>query len=274
MPAMIKGINSGVICHNKQFVSLALKIRRTDETENLFLFSLPQLKDLLHVLESRAESFEQPQDSSQPEMMRYAPALNQEELKAANEASRVAAISVVVNASGVELEIVSRTAEKVSLVINDNQVDVIIRAIIFAINNAGFKDILLTVSSMLDFIDLYDMDLLKDGKMEYDSYNPEPWKLPLFNRYLLVVYKYKQDTEHNGYCGAVIKTNVMPGSQEVQGIAQRVMKFSRRLRKIVGRPCKIFCSEITPSGSDPTKQECLDSLHRLCVAALRDPAKH
>ncbi|WP_167509356.1 YjeJ family protein [Atlantibacter subterraneus] len=66
MPAIVKGINSGVICHNKHFVSLALKIRNINDKENLFLFSLPQLQDLLHALESRIESFSQPQDSSQP----------------------------------------------------------------------------------------------------------------------------------------------------------------------------------------------------------------
>lgn len=274
MPAIVKGINSGVICHNKHFVSLALKIRNINDKENLFLFSLPQLQDLLHALESRIESFSQPQDSSQPEMLRHAPALNEQELQAAGDTAHVAQISAAMKISGIELEIVSRSAEKTIFLINDNQVETFIRAIISAIKNAGFQDILLTVSSMLDFIPLYDIDLLNDGKMEYDSYNPQPWKLSLFSRYLLVVYKYQQDTGHNAYCGVVMKTNALSGSQEAEGVAQRAMKFSRRLRKIVERPCQIFCTEITPSGSELTKQQCLDSLHRLCIAALRAPAKN
>lgn len=274
MPAIVKGINSGVICHNKHFVSLALKIRNINDKENLFLFSLAQLKDLLHVLESRIESFAKPQDSSEAEMLRNAPALNEQELQAAGDTARVAKISAALKIAGIELEIVTQSAEKTTYLINDNQVETFIRAIILAVKNAGFQDILLTVSSMLDFIPLYDMDLLNDGKMEYDSYNPQPWKLSLFSRYLLVVYKYQQDTGHNAYCGVVMKTNALSGSQEAEGVAQRAMKFSRRLRKIVERPCQIFCTEITPSGSELTKQQCLDSLHRLCIAALRAPAKN
>ncbi len=115
---------------------------------------------------------------------------------------------------------------------------------------------------MLDFIPLYDMDLLADGKMEYDSYTPPLWKLSLFRRYLLFVFKYQQDNNQDAWCGTVIKT-----------ASQRAIKFSRRLQKIANKPCQVFCIDITPSDDQElTKEQCLNSLHRLCISAIRRTA--
>ncbi|WP_333894880.1 YjeJ family protein [Atlantibacter hermannii] len=157
--------------------------------------------------------------------------------------------------------------------ISDGQIETFIHAIIFAIKNAGFENLLLTVSSMLDFIPLYDMDLLADGKMEYDSYNPPLWKLSLFRRYLLFVFKYQQDNNQDAWCGTVIKTDAQQGTEQATGASQRAIKFSRRLQKIANKPCQVFCIDITPSDhQELTKEQCLDSLHRLCISAIRRTA--
>lgn len=273
MPVMIKGINSGVIRHNKQFVSLALKTHNDDNSENLFLFSLPLLKDFLHILESRIEisgdENKPQQEKAAMAMLQQAPKLSEQELDAAQGALHVASMTATPGKHAVTVECVLQSGTRKAILINDDQTNMFIRAIILAIKNAGFQDILLTVSSMLDFIPLYDMDLLKYGKMEYDSYHPQPWKLSLFSRYLVVVYSYQQDKRHDAYCGAIVKTNAQSGSPEAEGLARRVARFSGRLKKIADRPCQVFCTDITPVSGELTQQQCLDSLHRLCLSAIQ-----
>ncbi len=141
MALTIKGLNTGVIRHNDKFIALALKVKSLRNKETLLFFPVLALRDLLIGLEHRLYL-----QHSLPE---------QEQEK--------------------------RQKAKSSHVLKMRQVEVLLMAIIHAINNAEMRELALRISSMLDFLPLYDADCLENGNIEFDTYNQPDWKHNLYN---------------------------------------------------------------------------------------------
>ncbi len=64
---------------------------------------------------------------------------------------------------------------KCELVVNELQIEMLARAIIHAINNAEMRELALRITSLLDFLPLYDVDCQDDGNLEYDTYSQPEW---------------------------------------------------------------------------------------------------
>lgn len=103
--------------------------------------------------------------------------------------------------------------KKDELLVNELQIQVLAHAIIHAINNAGMRDLALRITSLLDFLPLYDVDCQQNDNLEYDSYTQPEWKHNLFNHYLAIIYRYTDDKGKAHFCGSVVKLAPLPAAK-------------------------------------------------------------
>ncbi|MCD3113306.1 chaperonin GroEL [Salmonella enterica subsp. enterica serovar Enteritidis] len=154
------------------------------------------------------------------------------------------------------------------LQVGEWQVEVLVMAIIHAINNAEMRELALRISSMLDFLPLYDADCLENGNIEFDTYNQPDWKHNLYNHYLALVYRYTDEAGQSHDCGTIIKTRSQSGSKEAEAISRRLLNFSPRLKKLEGKPCKVFVRTLgTGKAARLTQDQCMRALHNLRMAS-------
>lgn len=144
-------------------------------------------------------------------------------------------------------------------------------AIIHAINNAGIRELALRISSMLDFLPLYDADCLENGNLQFDTYNQPDWKHNLYNHYLALVYRYTDEAGKSYDCGTIIKTRSQSGSKEAEAISRRLLNYSPRLKKLEGRPCKVFVrTPGTGKATRLTQDQCMRALHNLRMGSSQE----
>ncbi|EGM0688717.1 hypothetical protein ILZ94_005153, partial [Escherichia coli] len=196
MAISIKGVNTGVIRKSNNFIALALKIKEPRNKESLFFMSAMELRDLLIALESRLHQkhkldaaarlqYEQARDKVIKKMAENIPEILVDELKNADINRRVNTLELT-DDQGENLTFVLtlHDGSKCELVVNELQIEMLARAIIHAINNAEMRGLALRITSLLDFLPLYDVDCQDDGNLEYDTYSQPEWKHNLFNHYL------------------------------------------------------------------------------------------
>lgn len=278
MAMSIKGVNTGVIRKANEFIALALKIKEPRNKESLFFLTALELRDLLIALESRLhqkhhlpsnarQQYEKARDRVSKKMLESIPAIQEEELKNADINRRVNTLTLVDDQSeNVMLSFTLHDGKTCELMINELQIDVLVRAIIRAIDNAGMQELALRITSLLDFLPLYDVDCQQNDNLEYDSYTQPEWKHNLFNHYLAIIYRYKDEKGKAQFCGSVVKTRALSGSKEAEAITRRLLDFSPRLKKLAGVPCQVFVRTLTGDKTQKLNQDqCLRALHHLRV---------
>lgn len=282
MTISIKGINTGVIRQKNEFVALALKIKEPRNKESLFFLSPLGLRDLLIALESRLYTkhqlsedarlqYEKERDKASKKMHENIPLIQEDELRNADINFRINSL-MLVNNKGVNLtfSLTLHDGKTHELRVNELQIQVLVHAIIHAINNAGMRELALRITSLLDFLPLYDVDCQQNDNLEYDSYTQPEWKHNLFNHYLAIIYRYKDEKGKVQFCGSVVKTRVLSGSKEAEAITRRLLDFSPRLKKIAGVPCQVFVRTLTSDKAQKlTQDQCLRALHHLRVQSAQ-----
>lgn len=244
MVISIKGINTGVIRQKNEFVALALKIKEPRNKESLFFLSPLGLRDLLIALESRLHAkhqlseearlqYEKERDKASKKMHENIPLIQEDELKNADINRRINSLMLVDDkGESLAFSLTLHDGQTHQLLINELQIQVLAHAIIHAINNAGMQELALRITSLLDFLPLYDVDCQQNDNLEYDSYTQPEWKLNLFNHYLAIIYRYKDEKGKAQFCGSVVKTRALSGSKEAEAITRRLLDFSPRLKKL------------------------------------------
>ena len=277
MAISIKGVNTGVIRKSNNFIALALKIKEPRNKESLFFMSAMELRDLLIALESRLHQkhkldaaarlqYEQARDKVIKKMAENIPEILVDELKNADINRRVNTLELT-DDQGENLTFVLtlHDGSKCELVVNELQIEMLARAIIHAINNAEMRELALRITSLLDFLPLYDVDCQDDGNLEYDTYSQPEWKHNLFNHYLAVLYRFKDESGNEQFSGAVVK--------EVEAITRRMLDFSPRLKKLAGMPCQVYVRTVAANNAQPlTQDQCLRALHHLRVQSTSKTA--
>ena len=253
MAISIKGVNTGVIRKSNNFIALALKIKEPRNKESLFFMSVMELRDLLIALESRLHQkhkldaaarlqYEQARDKVIKKMAENIPEILVDELKC-------------------------------ELVVNELQIEMLARAIIHAINNAEMRELALRITSLLDFLPLYDVDCQENGNLEYDTYSQPEWKHNLFDHYLAVLYRFKDESGKEQFSGAVVKTREATPGKEIEAITRRMLDFSPRLKKLAGVPCQVYVRTVAANNAQPlTQDQCLRALHHLRVQSTSKTA--
>lgn len=248
----IKGINAGVIRQENNFIALALKIKEPRNKESLFFLPAIVLKDLFIALEYRLAQlpqlsadersrYEKARDKAAQKMHQNIPALQREALEHADVNLRVNAISLTNDDNESQtFTLTLHSGKKVELVVDLLQIELLVTVMVHAINNAGMNELSLRISSMLDFLPLYDVDYKAGGNLEYDSYDHPAWKRNLFAHHLAVVYRYTDSEGKTQFSGTAIKTRSKPGTKDVEAVTRRLLDCSPRLQKLAGLPCQVF----------------------------------
>ncbi|HIC2864131.1 TPA: YjeJ family protein [Citrobacter freundii] len=278
MAISIKGVNTGVIRQKNEFVALALKIKEQRNKESLFFLSPLGLRDLLIALESRLYmkqqlsedarlQYEKERDKASKKMHENIPLIQEDELKNADINRRIDSLTLVDDkGENLAFSLTLHDGKTDELLVNELQIQVLAHAIIHAINNAGMRDLALRITSLLDFLPLYDVDCQQNDNLEYDSYTQPEWKHNLFNHYLAIIYRYTDDKGKAHFCGSVVKTRAASGSKEAEAITRRLLDFSPRLKKLAGVPCQVFIRTLTGDKTQKLNQDqCLRALHHLRV---------
>ena len=282
MTISIKGINTGVIRQKNEFVALALKIKEPRNKESLFFLSPLGLRDLLIALESRLYTkhqlsedarlqYEKERDKASKKMHENIPLIQEDELRNADINFRINSLMLVNNkGENLTFSLTLHDGKTHELRVNELQIQVLVHAIIHAINNAGMRELALRITSLLDFLPLYDVDCQQNDNLEYDSYTQPEWKHNLFNHYLAIIYRYKDEKGKVQFCGSVVKTRALSGSKEAEAITRRLLDFSPRLKKIAGVPCQVFVRTLTSDKAQKlTLDQCLRALHHLRVQSAQ-----
>lgn len=276
MAINIKGMNTGVIRQGDTFVALAFKIKQPRNKETTLFLPALVLRDLLIALEHRLW-----QHSQMPEEQRLAmakardavikkmhasiPTLTVEELRDADVSQRVDNLELCDNkGENLLFKLSLHGGDILDVEINELQIALIVQAIIHAINNAKMRELSLRLSSLLDFLPLYDVDCLENGSLEYDTYQQPEWKLQLFNHYLAMIYQYTDEQGKQQQCGTVVKTRSKSETKQAEAISRRLLAYSRRLSKLKDKPCQVFVKTITTDNAHPLSQEqCMRALYQL-----------
>jgi hypothetical protein len=284
MAVNIKGINTGVIRQGNAFIALALKIKEQRNKESLIFLPAMVLKDLLIALESRLytlhqsgaevlQGYEKTKDKASKKMLENVPAIQEDELRHADIHFRVDSLELTHNESeALTINFTLHGGTTLELNINEAQVDLLVKAIIHAINNAGMRELALRISSLLDFLPLYDADCQENGDLEYDFYDQASWKHDLFSHYLAVVYRFTSKEGKTCFSGSIVKTQKASGSKEAQAISRRLLDFSPRLKKLAGTPCQVYVRTLSTDKTQKlTQEQCLRALHQLRVQSTQTP---
>lgn len=282
MAISIKGVNTGVIRKANEFVALALKIQEPRKKESLFFLCALELRDLLTGLESRLyqnqqlsadarQLYEKARDKASKKMLENTPAIVEEELRKADVQRRVVSVALTrSDDADLLFTLTLHDGSACELVVNELQIDVLVQAIARAIDNAGMRDLALRISSLLDFLPLFDADCKDNENLEYDAYAQPEWKQHLFSHYLAIVYRITDEAGKTRFSGAVIKSRLPSGNKEVESIARRLLTFSPRLKKLAGKPCQVFIRTLTADKTQKlTQDQCLHALHQLRVQSVK-----
>lgn len=285
MTISIKGVNTGVIRKSNSFIALALKIKDSQNKDSLFFMSAMELRDLLIALESRLDQkhkldekargqYEQARDQANKKMAENIPEIQMDELKNADINRRVNRLELTNNqGENLTFTLTMHDGSKCKLDVNELQIEMLARAIIHAINNADMRELALRITSLLDFLPLYDVDCQENGNLEYDSYTQPEWKHNLFSHYLAVLYRFTDEAGKEQFSGAVVKTREAKAGQQIEAITRRMIDFSPRLKKLTGVPCQVYVRTVAANNAQPlTQDQCLRALHHLRIQSTSKTA--
>ncbi|EFA6624517.1 hypothetical protein E3Y94_16100 [Escherichia albertii] len=253
--------------------------------ESLFFMSVMELRDLLIALESRLYQkhkldadarlqYEQARDKAMKKMAENIPEIKVDELRNADINRRVNTLALADNqGENLTFALTLHDGSKCELAVNELQMEMLARAIIHAINNAEMRELALRITSLLDFLPLYDVDCQDNGNLEYDTYSQPEWKHNLFTHYLAVLYRFKDESGKEQFSGAVVKTREATPGKEVEAITRRMLDFSPRLKKLAGVPCQVYVRTVAANNAQPLSQDqCLRALHHLRVQSISKAA--
>ena len=190
--------------------------------------------------------YEKERDKASKKMHENIPLIQEDELKNADINRRINSLMLVDDkGENLTFSLTLHDGQTCELLINELQIRVLVHAVIHAINNAGMRELALRITSLLDFLPLYDVDCQQNDNLEYDSYTHPEWKQSLFHHYLAIIYRYTDDQGKAQFCGSVVKTRAPSGSKEAEAITRRLLDFSPRLKKLAGVSCQVFVRTLT-----------------------------
>lgn len=276
MEMNITGVNAGVIRNNDEFLAVALKLNIKKSDTKLLFFPALTLRDLFVAMEyhlskqkeldgTQRDDFIAAQTAVTKAMHAHIPELKREELENADINYRVNAIDNFTYDEGkLIFTLQLHNNEKFTFEVHELQIELLTHVLIHAINNAGMRELALRISSLLDFLPLYDVDCQPDGKMIYDTYTQPEWKTALFDHYLILLYHYAETKKKSTFCGTVIKTRSLPDTPETQAIAKRLLAFSPRLGKLASKACQVHIQAINVQEGEPLNLDrCMHTLNQI-----------
>ncbi|HBX8161788.1 YjeJ family protein [Klebsiella pneumoniae] len=268
------GFNTAGIMYEDSFLALMLKIKQHNQACQVFYLQAPILVDLLLILYTRMaiiaknlnedENYKSGLIAFNEEFIKNTPIVEESEIQEPAPERRIVSITLKPGDTYSILILVLQNAQITSLRIDDKQVEAMLIGIHQALKNSGDHKLIEYLSSNLDFLMLYALDLRKDKGVDYQQSLQEDWKLNLFSHYLGVLYCCETDEGKKIVSGAVVKTSAPHLSELENNVVTRLIEKSPKLKAMHAElaPCQIF-STIIPSqpGRMLSLEECLRPLH-------------
>ncbi|HCI6536043.1 YjeJ family protein [Klebsiella variicola] len=269
------GFNTAGITFEERFLALLLKVKKENGFCEIYYLQAPVLADLLLILQSRMavifQRLENQGEAYKDELITYnealvahIPQVETAEIQQPSPERRIMSITLKPGETQSTLILVFQDEQISTLCIDDLQIEALIIGIQQALKTVGDLELVKYLSSNMDFLMCYTVDLTTQPNIDYQQYPQEEWKLNLFSHYLGVLYCCETDEGKKIVSGAVIKTSAPHLSELENNVVMQLIEKSPKLKAIHAElaPCQIF-STIIPSqpGRMLSLEECLRPLH-------------
>ena len=269
------GFNTAGITFEERFLALLLKVKKENGFCEIYYLQAPVLADLLLILQSRMavifQRLENQGEAYKDELITYnealvahIPQVETAEIQQPSPERRIMSITLKPGETQSTLILVFQDEQISTLCIDDLQIEALIIGIQQALKTVGDLELVKYLSSNMDFLMCYTVDLTTQPNIDYQQYPQEDWKLNLFSHYLGVLYCCETDEGKKIVSGAVVKTSVPHLSELENNIVMQLIEKSPKLKAMHAElaPCQIF-STIIPSqpGRMLSLEECLRPLH-------------
>ncbi|EPY5150730.1 YjeJ family protein [Klebsiella variicola] len=269
------GFNTAGITFEERFLALLLKVKKENGFCEIYYLQAPVLADLLLILQSRMavvfQRLENQGEAYKDEIITYnealvahIPQVETAEIQQPSPERRIMSITLKPGETQSTLILVFQDEQISTLCIDDLQIEALIIGIQQALKTVGDLELVKYLSSNMDFLMCYTVDLTTQPNIDYQQYPQEEWKLNLFSHYLGVLYCCETEEGKKIVSGAVVKTSVPHLSELENNIVMQLIEKSPKLKAMHAElaPCQIF-STIIPSqpGRMLCLEECLRPLH-------------
>ena len=275
MQGTIIGFNTAGITFEDRFLALLLKIKQQNVPCQQYYLQAPILLDFLLILQNRLlvtyKRLQEEGETYKEELIAYneslianIPAVEMAEIQQPNPERRIMSITLKPGEKESALILMLQNEQICTLCIEDRQVEALLAGIQQALKTVNDQAVIQYLSSNMDFLMCYTVDLTTQPNIDYQQYPQEEWKLNLFSHYLGVLYCCETDEGKKIVSGAVVKTSAPHLSELENNVVTRIIEKSPKLKAMHAElaPCQIF-STIIPSqpGRMLSLEECLRPLH-------------
>lgn len=269
------GFNTASIKYEDKFLALMLKVKLSNQLCQSYYLQAQALTDLLLVLQHRmaivlqrlnaeGESYKSELVAFNEQLIENTPVIDMPEVQQPNSERRVISITLKPGDTWSTLILVLQNEQIATLRIDDMQVEALLVGVQQSLKNAGDNELIKNLTSSLESLMLYALDLTNNKNVDYQQYIQDEWKLNLFSHYLGVLYCCETDEGKKIVSGAVVKTSAPHLSELENNVVTRIIEKSPKLKAMHAElaPCQIF-STIIPSqpGRMLSLEECLRPLH-------------
>ncbi|HBS7480421.1 YjeJ family protein [Klebsiella pneumoniae] len=269
------GFNTAGITFEDRFLALLLKIKQQNGPCQQYYLQAPILLDLLLILQNRllvtykrlheqGETYKEELIAYNESLIANIPAVEMAEIQQPNPERRIMSITLKPGETESTLILVLQNEQICTLCIEDRQVEALLAGVQQALKTINDQEVLKYLSSNMDFLMCYTVDLTTQPNIDYQQHTQEDWKLNLFSHYLGVLYCCETDEGKKIVSGAVVKTSAPHLSELENNVVTRIIEKSPKLKAMHAdlAPCQIF-STVIPSqpGRMLSLEECLRPLH-------------
>ncbi|EOX6850562.1 TPA: hypothetical protein NPP66_004985 [Klebsiella quasipneumoniae subsp. similipneumoniae] len=269
------GFNTAGITFEDRFLALLLKIKQQNGPCQQYYLQAPILLDFLLILQNRllvtykrlheqGETFKEELIAYNESLIANIPAVEMAEIQQPNPERRIMSISLKPGETESTLILVLQNEQICTLCIEDRQVEALLAGIQQALKTVNDQAVIQYLSSNMDFLMCYTVDLTTQPNIDYQQHPQEEWKLNLFSHYLGALYCCETEEGKKIVSGAVVKTSVPHLSELENNVVMQLIEKSPKLKAMHAElaPCQIF-STIIPSqpGRMLSLEECLRPLH-------------
>ncbi|MGF3527050.1 YjeJ family protein [Klebsiella pneumoniae] len=269
------GFNTSGITFEDRFLALLLKIKQQNGPCQQYYLQAPILLDLLLILQNRllvtykrlheqGETYKEELIAYNESLIANIPAVEMAEIQQPNPERRIMSITLKPGETESTLILVLQNEQICTLCIEDRQVEALLAGVQQALKTINDQEVLKYLSSNMDFLMCYTVDLTTQPNIDYQQHTQEDWKLNLFSHYLGVLYCCETDEGKKIVSGAVVKTSAPHLSELENNVVTRIIEKSPKLKAMHAElaPCQIF-STVIPSqpGRMLSLEECLRPLH-------------
>ncbi|EPU8778844.1 TPA: hypothetical protein MYN63_004457 [Klebsiella variicola subsp. variicola] len=241
MNNLIKGINTGTIMHEGHLLAIVLKVRNSDGIDECYTMQHTVIRDFLLITQNRlmavmerlqkdGEKYKTVLIAESQALISQSPVMQQEDVECPDPAKRIMSIALKKDSETFTIIAALQSEQIVTLRFSNGQAEIILRAMIQALQNSGDKEAILHFSGTLDFIMLYDCELDESATMNYQYYSHDEWRKALFPNHVAILFSYHTEEGEKLLCGCIVKTYLNANDQQIQNVALRIMHLIPKFR--------------------------------------------